>query len=338
MHLLISDIHVYLEEKLAKFYGVEQAVLYSYGFSTIASAIPAYAKKGDIIFVDEAVNFAIQKALDASRSRIKYFKHNDVDHLQHLMDQVAKEESRNPKLAKMTRKFLVVEGIYMNTGSICALTKMIALKQKHKVRLFIDESLSLGVLGKTGRGITEHLNISMEEVDLIIASLENAIGSIGGFCAGRSYVVEHQTLAGLGYCFSASLPPMLAAGAYKSIEILENDPGLTGQLARKCELIHHHFDHFQGLELYGHQLSPVKHLRIVNAENLPREDQKKMLKSLVAKVRDKGIALTVAAYLEQAEYNCPLPSIRVTASVLIPDEIVFKAEKIIQTACQELFP
>lgn len=311
--------------------------MYSYGFSTIASAIPAYAKKGDIIFVDEAVNFAIQKALDASRSRIKYFKHNDVEHLEHLMDQVAKEESKNPKLAKMTRKFLVVEGIYINTGSICNLTRMIDLKRKHKVRLFIDESVSLGVLGKTGKGITEYLNISMDDVDLIIASLENAIGSIGGFCAGRSYVVEHQTLAGLGYCFSASLPPMLAAGAYKSIEILENNPDLPAELARKCQLIHDQFDHFQGLELHGHRLSPVKHLRMFNAENLPREDQKRLLKALVQKARESNIALTVAAYLEQAEYNCPLPSIRVTASVLIPDEIIVKAQQEIQKACQELF-
>ena len=66
-----ADIHVYLEEKLAQFFGCEQACLYAYGFSTIASATPAYAKKGDVIFVDEAVNFAIQKSLDASRSRIK---------------------------------------------------------------------------------------------------------------------------------------------------------------------------------------------------------------------------------------------------------------------------
>ena len=144
------------------------------------------------------MNFAIQKALDASRSRIKYFKHNDVDHLEHLLDQYAKEELRNPKLAKITRKFLVVEGIYMNTGQVCRLKNMIRLKRKHKLRLFIDESISLGVLGASGKGIAEHLDIDMDDIDLIMATLENAMGSIGGFCVGSSYVVEHQTLAGLG--------------------------------------------------------------------------------------------------------------------------------------------
>ena len=159
MFLGTTDVHVHLEEALANFFGVEQACLYSYGFSTIASAIPAYAKKGDVIFVDEAVNFAIQKGLDASRSKIKYFKHNNIEDLERILDEHAKDELKNPKLTKITRKFLVVEGIYLNTGQICCLKEMIFLKRKHKLRLFIDESISFGVLGQSGRGITEHQDI-----------------------------------------------------------------------------------------------------------------------------------------------------------------------------------
>jgi len=341
-----ADIHVKLEEKLAQFFGCEQACLYSYGFSTIASAIPAYAKKGDIVFVDEAVNFAIQKftvmqlniayppfkkALDASRGRIKYFKHNDVDHLEHLLDQYAKEELRHPKLAKMTRKFLVIEGIYMNTGQVCKLKKMISLKTKHKLRLFIDESVSFGVLGSSGRGIAEHFDIDVDDIDLIMATLENAMGSIGGFCVGSSYVVEHQTLAGLGYCFSASLPPMFAAGALKSIEILENNPDLPNQLARKSELLHDHFDLLPGLELHGDRISPVKHLRVANPDNdLSRQDQKKILRNIVQRARQRQLALTMAAYLEDVEVCCPLPSIRLTVSVLMEDDLIIKAGQIIQ--------
>lgn len=80
-----SDVHLELEVRLAKFMEVEAAVLYSYGFSTIASAIPAYCKRGDLVFVDEGVHFAIQKGLDASRSKIVYFKHNDMDDLDRLL-------------------------------------------------------------------------------------------------------------------------------------------------------------------------------------------------------------------------------------------------------------
>ncbi|GIY82357.1 serine palmitoyltransferase 1 [Caerostris darwini] len=153
------DIHLELEARLAKFMKQQEAVLYSYGFSTISSAIPAYAKHGDIIFCDEGVNFAIQKGLVASRSQILFFKHNDVEDLERLLKQQEERDKLNPKKAKVTRRFLVIEGIYMNYGDICPLPKMVELKNRYKVRLFIDEACSFGVMGETGRGITEHFNI-----------------------------------------------------------------------------------------------------------------------------------------------------------------------------------
>jgi serine palmitoyltransferase len=144
-----------------------------------------------------------------------------------------------------------VEGIYMNTGTICNIDRMVELKHKYKLRFFIDESVSFGTLGANGKGITEHARLELNDIDLIMATLEYSIGSIGGFCVGTTYVVEHQTLAGLGsfvnelkiglapfqlmnfpsgYCFSASLPPMLAAGAMKAIELMEESPKMFSDL------------------------------------------------------------------------------------------------------------
>uniref|UniRef100_A0A8R1DYV2 Serine palmitoyltransferase 1 n=1 Tax=Caenorhabditis japonica TaxID=281687 RepID=A0A8R1DYV2_CAEJA len=96
------DVHLDLEKELAKFMGCEEAVLYSYGFATVSSAIPAYAKKGDVIFVDEGVNFAIQKGLQASRSRVEYFKHNDMDHLERLLQE---QEERDKKVNQSILRF-----------------------------------------------------------------------------------------------------------------------------------------------------------------------------------------------------------------------------------------
>ena len=73
---------------------------------------------------------------------------------------------KNPKLAKVSRRFLVVEGIYMNTGQICDIHRIVELKHKYKLRLFIDESVSFGSLGQHGKGITEHANISVRIYDL----------------------------------------------------------------------------------------------------------------------------------------------------------------------------
>jgi len=86
------DVHLDLENRIANFMGLEEAAIYAYGFSTIASAIPAYAKRGDVIFVDEGVNFSVHQGIVASRSDIRYFKHNDMEDLERLLkEQNAKE-------------------------------------------------------------------------------------------------------------------------------------------------------------------------------------------------------------------------------------------------------
>lgn len=207
---LSSDVHLELESRLAKFMKTEEAIIYSYGFSTIASAIPAYSKRGDIIFVwvylmtcpvhnklawsmienrknmqlvqsvllcssclldfmfrDEAACFSIQKGLQASRSLIKYFKHNDMEDLERLLMEQDLEDQKvcvalalvcrsqdvlcfafilffkwmlyvsllmtlfllqNPRKARVTRKFIVVEGLYINTADICPLPELVNQK------------------------------------------------------------------------------------------------------------------------------------------------------------------------------------------------------------------
>ncbi|XP_057403857.1 serine palmitoyltransferase 1-like [Balaenoptera acutorostrata] len=214
----------------------EEAIIYSYGFATIASAIPAYSKRGDI--VDKAACFAIQKGLQASRSDIKLFNHNDMDDLQRLLKEQEIEDQKNPRKARVTRRFIVVEGLYMNTGTICPLPELVKLKYRYKARIFLEESLSFGVLGEHGRGVTEHFGIDIDDIDLISANMENSLASIGGFCCGRSFVIDHQRLSGQGYCFSASLPPLLAAAAVEALNIMEENPGIFAVLKEKCKRIH----------------------------------------------------------------------------------------------------
>ncbi|XP_034231659.1 serine palmitoyltransferase 1 [Thrips palmi] len=308
------DVHLELEEKLAKFMGMEEACVYAYGFSTIASAIPAYAKRGDVIFVDEAANFAIQKGLDASRSSIYYFKHNDVQDLERLL--LEHEAKMNPRKAKVTRKFLVMEGIYMNTGNICPLPALLNLAHRFKCRTILDENVSFGTLGETGRGVTEHFNVNREDVDLIVGSMEWALGSIGGFCVGSSFIVEHQRLSGLGYCFSASLPPLLTAAAIASLEEIERNPTLMSVLHGKCQDLHNALSNLgeAGFRVSGFSEGPVKHLFLLN----PPEDLGKhqaLLHDISQYCISNGVAIIPASYLDQIEAQPRTPSLRITANV-----------------------
>lgn len=104
------------------------------------------------------MNFAIQKGLDASRSTVIYFKHNDMEDLeQKLIEQAMQEKKKN----KVIRKFLITEAIYINTGEMAPLNELVGLRKKYQLRYFLDESVSFGVLGQTGKGLVEHLNVDV---------------------------------------------------------------------------------------------------------------------------------------------------------------------------------
>ncbi|CAF0818149.1 unnamed protein product [Didymodactylos carnosus] len=308
------DIHLELEERLARFFGCEEGIIYSYGFSTIASIIPAYSKRNDVIFVDEGVHYAIQKGIEASRSNIKWFKHNDLDDLERLLIEQENLDKKNIKKARATRRFLIVEGLYMNYGDLCPLPRMVELKYKYKYRIFIDESVSFGTIGQTGRGITEYYNIDRQQIDLISSTLEYAAGSIGGFAVGSSFVVDHQRLSAQGYCFSASLPPLLAAAAIEALNIMEENSDLFETLMYKSEQLHNKLIAIKGYIIQGDYLSPLKHIRLPNEFNTTGR-----LESIVHFAQTKHITITVARYL-QDEHVLPQPSIRLILNVDITEE------------------
>lgn len=103
----------------------------------------------------------MQKGLDASRSRTVFFKHNDMLDLERCLKEQDTLDRKNPKKAARTRRFLIAEAIYMNTGEMCPLVELVALRKKYKLRLFLDESISFGAIGAHGRGLTEFLNVDV---------------------------------------------------------------------------------------------------------------------------------------------------------------------------------
>ncbi|XP_039755647.1 serine palmitoyltransferase 1 [Pararge aegeria] len=323
------DVHLELEERLAKFLQVEETCVYSYGFSTVASAIPAYAKKGDIIFADEKVWFAIQKGIDASRSTVRYFRHNDMQDLERQLELAAWKKELNPK----RRAFLVAEAIYLNTGYMCPLRKLVELARRFKLRIILDESLSIGVIGKTGRGLTEHLNVPRDEIDLIVGSLEHSFASIGGFCAGSHYIVEHQRLSGLGYCFSASLPPMLTEAAIAALDILEERPEIISDLAEISVKLSHALYSLYHFSFSGDVYSPVKHLYTKDEGNVLSYDIKmEFLRNIAKYCMERGVAVTVSAHIKDDELSCPEPSIRIVSTLKLNDGLIAQICEVLDKA------
>lgn len=163
------------ERDIAEFLGTEASILYSQGFSTISSVIPAFCKRGDIIVADRSVNFAIQKGIQISRSTVRWYDHNDLKSLEDTLISVEKE--RKKRKGPLTRRFIITEGIFERDGEMVDLPKLVGscnhlsdvislqpcsqieLKLKYKYRLILDECISFGTMGRTGRGLTELYNV-----------------------------------------------------------------------------------------------------------------------------------------------------------------------------------
>ena len=117
-----QDVHMRTEADIAAFLGTPACIVYAQSLSTSSSAIPAFSKRGDIIVADKAVNYAIQKGIQISRSTVRWYAHNDVEDLERVLAKVTKEQARKP----LTRRFIVTEGMFENVGDIVNLPKIVS--------------------------------------------------------------------------------------------------------------------------------------------------------------------------------------------------------------------
>jgi serine palmitoyltransferase len=225
------DQHLELEKTIADLFGVEESIMYSDSASTVSSVIPAFAKRSDLCIVDESCYDPILTGLFLSRCQTVYFKHNDMQDLERVLDEIAANDVKKGSSPRSQRRFIVLEGIYRNTGDICKLQEIVALKEKHHMRIILDESFSFGVLGKTGRGITEHLNVPLSNVEIICGGLNASCGSVGGFSIGTEpEVVEHQKLSAAGYTYSASAPPFVCKAATMALQKMLQNPAICAKV------------------------------------------------------------------------------------------------------------
>ena len=328
------DIHLEFEKRIATYMGAEISILYSYGFSTISSSINCYCKRMDIVFCDEGANLAIKKGIEASRSKVRYFKHNDVDDLRALLEEHAQWERNNSRQAKVTKKFLIAEGLYNYYGDICPLKELIDFKYKYGARLIIDESYSFGVLGKTGRGVAEYFGLNNSDIDVVTVAMDHALGSNGGFAYGTAYMIEIQGLGGLGYCFSAALPPYLTASALKAVDLIEENPKLLSQLKENSNYLYDQLWSLDGIKLSNHRDSPVFHLRLMTPTTW--DEDYAQLQRAADRINERGVAVIMTTYVRSEELILPEPSIRVVVNSCLTREDMSRTAGVITEVVREI--
>lgn len=206
------DIHVQLEEKLARFMRKDAALIFSTGFQVNLGVISALIGKDDIVIIDKMDHASIIDGCRLSFGEMKKFRHNDMSDL----ERVLKENEDRDKL-------IVVDGVFSMEGDIAHLPEIIPLAKKYGARLMVDDAHGIGVLGKTGRGTAEHFGLE-NEVDLIMGTYSKSLASIGGFISGSTDVIHYIKHFARSLIFSASPPPASVAAVNAAVDIIENEP------------------------------------------------------------------------------------------------------------------
>jgi len=205
-------VHRELEETIAAFKGTETAVTFSSGYATNLSVISSLVGRNDYVISDKLNHASIVDGCVMSGAKFLRFRHNDMEALEQRLIQ-----------ASDGAKLVVADSVFSMDGDIVDFPKMVELCRKYKAWLMIDEAHSLGVLGKTGRGIEEHFGME-GSIDIKMGTLSKTIPSVGGYIAGKKDIIEFLRHTCRAYIFSAAIPPGQAAAANEAFKVILDEP------------------------------------------------------------------------------------------------------------------
>ena len=216
-------IHRELDSAIADFLNTEDALVFNSGHATNVTTIGHLMTSDDLIILDELSHNSLVQGAQLSGATIKFFKHNDTEHL-------------NGLLAKYVKKFLktmvVTEGIFSMDGDIPPLKHYIDLKKKFDFLIYVDEAHSLGVLGKSGAGIGEHFSINRSDVDIWMGTLSKAVASSGGYIAGNKDLISYLKYTAPGFVYSCGFSPADTASALASFKKMKANSYRTRRLQK----------------------------------------------------------------------------------------------------------
>lgn len=207
------DIHIELEQKLAKFLNKEEALIFSTGFQTNLGVVSSLTGRHDYIIIDESDHASIYEGTRLSFSRILKFKHNDMRSLEKVLSSLPEDAV----------KLVVIDGVFSMEGDIADLPGIIDLCEKYGAMAAVDDAHALGVLGHQGRGTADHFKLT-DKTDMIIGTFSKSLASLGGFVAADRDVIEYLKHNARSLIFSASATPASVASASAALDVIQSEP------------------------------------------------------------------------------------------------------------------
>ncbi|KAJ9213916.1 hypothetical protein DTO166G4_4527 [Paecilomyces variotii] len=268
-----QDLHLEVEDLIAKFVGKESAMVFSMGFGTNATVFPALVSKGCLIISDELNHASIRFGARLSGASIGMFKHNDMKQLEEKLREAISQGQ--PRTHRPWKKILVVvEGLYSMEGSMCNLPGIIALKKKYKFNLFIDEAHSIGAIGPRGRGVCDYFGIDTKEVDILMGTLTKSFGANGGYVAGDKAMIDKLRATNAGVLYGESPTPPILTQISTSLRIISGEL-VPGQGEERLQRLAFNSRYLRlglkrlGFIVYGHDDSPIIPVLLFNPAKMP---------------------------------------------------------------------
>ncbi|MBF1734658.1 MAG: 8-amino-7-oxononanoate synthase [Veillonella dispar] len=211
-------LFIELERSLAKFKNTEKALVFNTGYMANVGTISAVADKNTIIFSDALNHASIIDGCRLSRGAVKAYSHCDVDELKYLL----KQADRN------VRKLIVTDGVFSMDGDIAPLDKLYELSRDYNALLMVDDAHATGTIGN-GHGTAAYFNLE-KEIDIQLGTLSKSLGSVGGYVAANSTIIDYLVNTSRSFIFSTALSPADIGAALAALQVLETDRSVLGRL------------------------------------------------------------------------------------------------------------
>ncbi len=210
-----------LEAALANLYEVDDCIVFVSGHATNVSTIGYLFGPKDLVIHDSLIHNSVLQGIQLSGASRRSFPHNDTAALDQILAEIR---------GQFERVLIVAEGLYSMDGDIADLPTLIEIKRHYKAFLMVDEAHSLGVLGRTGKGVREHYGIQGKDVDIWMGTLSKTLAGCGGYIAGERALIEHLKYAAPGFVYSVGMAPMLAAASLEALHIMLREPERVARL------------------------------------------------------------------------------------------------------------
>ncbi len=207
------DLHLELEEKLAKFVGKEGALVFSTGFQVNLGVISSIPGRHDYIILDDLDHACIIDGARLSFAKTLKYKHNDMEDLERILSKTEMDKI----------KLIAIDGVFSMEGDIAKLPEIVKLAEKYNANIMVDDAHGLGVLGRNGRGTADHFGLT-DKVDLIMGTFSKSLASIGGFIAADNATINYLKHNARSLIFSASIAPANAAAVIAALDIMDQEP------------------------------------------------------------------------------------------------------------------